>query len=172
MSRTLCAERQQTERFPAGQKNHAMPRIVLTIALSSGLCSAAFGQTNAPLKQVLTFNKDVAPIIFEHCAGCHRPSQPGPFNLLTYQDVKKHAKQVADVVGRRYMPPWLPEKGYGEFADDRSLAAEQIEILRRWVAEGEAEGASADLPPLPKWSESWRLGPPNLVVKLPQPYAL
>jgi Flp pilus assembly protein TadD/mono/diheme cytochrome c family protein len=171
MSHTSCVQR-RTGRFQAGQKNHAMPRVVLTLALTTGLCSAAFSQTNAPLKQELTFNKDAAPIVFQHCAGCHRPGQPGPFNLLTYQDVKKHAKQVADVVGRHYMPPWLPEKGHGEFADDRSLTADQIELIRRWVAEGAAEGASADLPRLPKWSEGWRLGPPDLVVKLPQPYVL
>ncbi len=120
----------------------------------------------------MTFNKDIAPIVFEHCAGCHRPGQAAPFSLLGYADVKKRGAQVAEVVQKRYMPPWLPEKGHGEFVGDRSLRAEQIGKIQDWVAQGAEEGAPADLPPLPKWSEGWQLGRPDLVVKLAQPYTL
>ena len=35
----------------------------------------------------VTFCRDVAPIIFKHCSPCHRPSQSGPFDLLSYADV-------------------------------------------------------------------------------------
>src|SRR3989441_12992592 len=91
-------------------------------------------EPSAARKQgTLTFNKDVAPIVFQHCASCHRPGQAGPFNLLAYADVKKRAKQVAEVVGKRYMPPWLPERGLVEFANDRSLTVEQIGVLRQWA---------------------------------------
>src|SRR5437588_10092959 len=55
-------------------------------------------QPNASLTGPVTFNKDIAPIIFQQCAGCHQPGQSAPFNLLSYADVKKRAKQVADVV--------------------------------------------------------------------------
>jgi predicted negative regulator of RcsB-dependent stress response len=129
-------------------------------------------QSGSGKKSTFTFNRDVAPLVFGHCASCHHPGQSAPFNLLNYTDVKKHAKQVAEVVEKRYMPPWLPEKGHGEFADDRSLSDEQINVFRRWFAEGMAEGAAADLPPPPKWTEGWQLGTPDLVVKLPQAYRL
>src|SRR6266516_295461 len=36
----------------------------------------------------LTFNKDIAPILFRNCAGCHRQGEVAPFSLLTYQQVK------------------------------------------------------------------------------------
>ncbi|MDB6065323.1 MAG: Tetratricopeptide 2 repeat protein [Pedosphaera sp.] len=119
-----------------------------------------------------SFNKDIAPIIFENCSGCHRPGQSAPFNLLTYAEVKKRAKQVAEVVEKRYMPPWMPERGHGEFADERGLSPDQINIIRQWVTEGAIEGADVDLPSLPNRTEGWRLGAPDLVVKLPQPYTL
>src|SRR5437870_3524502 len=61
----------------------------------------------APAKS--TFNKDIAPIVFQHCSGCHRPGESAPFSLLTYQDAKKRARQIAEVTGKHYMPPWLPE---------------------------------------------------------------
>src|SRR2546422_422343 len=83
-----------------------------------------------------TFNKDIAPIIFEHCAGCHRPGQAGPFSLLTYRDVSKRARQIAEVVQKHVMPPWLPEKGHADFVGDRSLSNEEIELVQKWYAGG------------------------------------
>lgn len=61
-----------------------------------------------------TFTKDIAPIVFAKCAGCHRPNQVGPFPLLTYADVKKRARLIAQVVSQRIMPPWKPVPGHGE----------------------------------------------------------
>ncbi|HWX23243.1 MAG TPA: tetratricopeptide repeat protein [Candidatus Binatia bacterium] len=153
---------------------------VLSLTLSAGATAQPaqtnLSETHAPSApgqpQKLSFNKEIAPIVFEHCSMCHRPGQAAPFSLLSYTDVKKRARQVAEVTGKRFMPPWLPEKGYGEFAGDRSLRPDQIEAIRRWVADGAEEGAAADLPPLPRWTEDWMLGKPDLIVKLPQPYSL
>ena len=39
----------------------------------------------------VTFNRDIAPIIFRSCSTCHHAGEAGPFSLLTYSDVKKHA---------------------------------------------------------------------------------
>ena len=120
----------------------------------------------------LTFDKDVAPIIFNRCASCHRLGQAAPFTLLSFADVKKHAKQIAEVTARGYMPPWLPEPGFGDFADARRLTADQLGVIQQWIAEGSVEGNPSGLPPTPRWPEGWQLGEPDLVVKMPQPYAL
>ena len=45
-----------------------------------------------------TFTKDVAPILFKNCTSCHRPQGLGPMALLTYQDARKAADDIADVV--------------------------------------------------------------------------
>ncbi len=45
----------------------------------------------------VTFNRDIAPIVFHYCASCHRPGEAGPFPLLTYDDVKKHGNEIAAV---------------------------------------------------------------------------
>jgi mono/diheme cytochrome c family protein len=120
----------------------------------------------------LTFNRDVAPILFQHCASCHRPGQSAPFSLLSYADAQKHAADIVKVTQKRYMPPWLPESGYGEFVGERRLSAEQLEVLRRWVEGGTLEGAAEDLPPTPRWTEGWQLGEPDLVLQLAPPYTL
>ncbi len=66
-----------------------------------------------------TFNHDIAPILYQNCAGCHRPGQVAPFSLLTYQDAAKRAALIATVTSSRYMPPWKAEPGYGHFQDER-----------------------------------------------------
>ena len=120
----------------------------------------------------LAFNKDIAPIIFNHCSTCHHPGEAAPFNLLTYGDVKKHAKQIAEVTRRRLMPPWLPTPGHNDFVGQRSLDDEQIELLQLWVAQGAPEGAAGNAPPMPVWRDGWRLGQPDLIIELPQTYTL
>ncbi len=62
----------------------------------------------------VTFNRDIAPIVFHYCASCHRPGESGPFPLLTYDDVKKHGHQIVAVTQTRFMPPWLPDAAAAE----------------------------------------------------------
>lgn len=120
----------------------------------------------------VTFNKDIAPLVFSHCAPCHHQGGIGPFPLLTYQDVRTHASQIAAVTERRYMPPWPPEPGYGDFADDRRLSDEQIRLIAAWVKQGESEGDARDLPPPPKFESDWQMGTPDLIVRMPQPFSM
>jgi len=120
----------------------------------------------------LTFNKDIAPILFRHCAGCHRPGEAAPFSLLTYQQVKARTNDIVKVTARRYMPPWLPEHGGPALADERRLTEDEIGVIRQWTEEGAAEGAARDLPPLPQWTEGWQLGTPDLVAEMPAAYML
>jgi mono/diheme cytochrome c family protein len=115
----------------------------------------------------VTFTRDVAPILFSQCATCHRPGGPAPFTLLTYADARQHAAQIAAVTGRRIMPPWKPEPDAARFLGERRLTADQIAALEQWVRDGTPEGAAADLPAPPQWTSAWQLGPPDLVVDLP-----
>src|SRR5215467_16367586 len=77
--------------------------LALTVAASS------------PAATAVTFGHDIAPIIYKYCSPCHRPGESAPFSLLIYDDVKRHAAQIAAVTKRRYMPPWLPEAGHTPF---------------------------------------------------------
>ena len=123
----------------------------------------------------LTFNRDIAPIIFINCSACHRPDQMGPFALLTFNDVKKRAAQIAKVTADHYMPPWLPGHDCCNFIGERRLSNEQIAMIQQWVAQGMTEGDAHDLPAPPKFDDppdGWRLGPPDLVLTIEQPYSL
>jgi tetratricopeptide (TPR) repeat protein len=116
-----------------------------------------------------TFTRDVAPIVWARCATCHRPGEIGPFSLLTYDEVRRHATQIASVTKRRVMPPWKAV-GDGQFQDERRLTDRELETLQEWIASGMAEGSAADLPPRPAWNHAWQLGAPDVIVQMPEPY--
>jgi tetratricopeptide (TPR) repeat protein len=92
--------------------------------------------------------------------------------LLNYSDVKKHARQLAEVTQSRSMPPWLPEPQKVKFADELRLSNAEINLIQRWVEQGEVEGDPADLPATPRFVEGWRLGEPDLVLTANKPLTL
>ena len=144
--------------------------IALAIFLGTGLSASARAAEALPAGEQPTFNKHIAPIVFEHCASCHRAGEVAPFSLLSYGDVKKRAKQIARVTSERFMPPWKSVEGHGRFIGERRLTQEQIALISRWAAGEVAEGDAADLPPAPKFSDTWVLGTPDIVVKMPEPF--
>ena len=142
---------------------------VALLVLSAGVLPSAVGvaQTGP-----VTFNKDIAPIVFERCASCHHPGGAGPFSLLTYASARQYASQIARATSERYMPPWKADAADGPFVGQHPLTLEEIGIIRRWVDGGAVEGNPADLPPPPRIAAGWQLGAPDLVVTLDQPYTL
>jgi mono/diheme cytochrome c family protein len=131
------------------------------------LCVGAVSTGAAP-----TFNKDIAPMLYEHCASCHHPGEVAPFALLTYKDAKKHAADIVTATQTRYMPPWKAEPGHGEFIGDRRLSDAQLSLIKSWVEAGAPEGEAKDLPAQPRFTEGWKLGQPDLVVKMPEAFTI
>jgi tetratricopeptide (TPR) repeat protein len=142
-----------------------LPLAFFAIALSAWAPSAS-------AQPRLTFTRDIAPILWSRCGSCHRPGEIGPFSLLTYDEVKRRATQIGAVTRRRIMPPWKPEAGKGDFQDQRGLTGHELESIQQWIAGGAPEGDAADLPPLPPWNDGWGLGPPDLVVRMPEAYTV
>lgn len=139
-----------------------MRNIVFALFFGCGahlLCAAASSSTP-------TYNKDIAPILNEQCALCHRSGEVAPFSLLTYQDASKRAGLIAAVTAKRYMPPWLAEPGYGKFQHERRLTDAQIALIAAWAKAGAPEGDPKDRPAAPKFAEGWHAGEPNQVATM------
>lgn len=119
----------------------------------------------------VTFNHDIAPIVFQNCMACHRPGEVGPFPLTTYGEVKKKAKTILGVVDDGFMPPWHAAS-HGQFLNERKLTAEQKSQFRAWFDAGMPEGAASDLPPAPQFTSGWQLGEPDLVLDAGEDYTL
>ena len=93
-----------------------------------------------------TFTKEVAPILYEHCVGCHRPNDIAPMSLLDYKSARPWAAAIRESVLSRKMPPWFADPHYGTFANDARLSAHDVETIKAWADGGAPEGNPKDLP--------------------------
>ena len=114
-----------------------------------------------------TFAADVAPLLFQHCATCHRPGGSSSITLLTYQSARTHARQIVQMTASRLMPPWQPDGAPGVFEGDRRLAPDEIAVFRRWADDGLLEGDASRVPRAPSFPTDWELGTPDLVLTMP-----
>ncbi len=136
-----------------------------------------FGSWSVPLAAQSTgaapvFSKDIAPILFQHCASCHRAGQIAPMSLLTYEEVRPWAASIREMVATGAMPPWHSAAPKGQFSNDRRLSDGEKQLIMQWTATGTSQGQGKDLPPAPAFSEGWEIGTPDAVITMPEPYVV
>jgi mono/diheme cytochrome c family protein len=139
----------------------------LATAIAVALAFSGVGLAATP-----NFNKEIAPILYQNCAGCHHPGQVAPFPLLTYNDASKRAALIATVTANHYMPPWKAEAGYGHFQDERGLSEAQIATIAAWARAGAPEGDPSDRPTAPVFRSGWQAGKPDAIVTMAKPFAV
>ncbi|MGH9751414.1 MAG: DUF3471 domain-containing protein [Blastocatellia bacterium] len=127
---------------------------------------------NKPANKQITFTKDVAPILFKNCAGCHRPDDIAPFSVLSYKDARPWAKSIREKVASREMPPWGADPHYGQFSNDTRLKQSEIDTIVAWVDGGVKEGSPKDMPPAPDFSDAWKIGKPDVTLTMPEEFML
>ena len=137
------------------------------LLLAAGLAAASIAAATP-----VTFSENIAPILYGHCAECHHRGATAPFTLMSYEDARKHATQIAAVTARRYMPPWPPAPGVGNFVGNRRLSDAQIAMLAQWAKDGAPEGDSAKTPRPPQFTDGWQSGEPDLILKMREGFTL
>jgi hypothetical protein len=125
---------------------------------------------HAAAQDVPTFSKDVAPILYKHCTGCHRPGEIAPMSLLTYGEARPHAKAIRDEVRDGNMPPWHADAPRGSFLNERGLSDAEKDTLLRWASNGAPEGNAKDLPTAPTYENGWVIGKPDVVFEMAEDY--
>ena len=128
------------------------------------------GTNGAGLGEV-TYNRHVAPLLEANCVECHRQGGIAPFSLEGYDNAKRWHRMAAFMTGERLMPPWRAAPGFGAFRDARRLSDHQIALLASWSESGARLGDAGDTMPASVRSGSkWRLGEPDLVLRMPEPF--
>jgi hypothetical protein len=127
-------------------------RLFSAFALACGgwlalACSSDETANNAP-----KYYEDVAPLLNDHCVGCHREGGIAPFALTSYDLVRAHADDIATATATRTMPP-MPVDNSGScntYANARWLSDDEISLLGRWAKNGTVAGDASKAPPLPE----------------------
>jgi hypothetical protein len=142
--------------------------LAVMTALGTPASSTSVPADQAPL---VTFNKDVLPILQNNCQTCHRSGGIAPMSFLTYQSVRPWAKAIKTAVVSKQMPPWFADPHYGEFRNAPRLTAANIQTLSAWADGGAREGDPGDKPPAVQFTDGWRIKP-DVIVSMPVAHAV
>ena len=135
------------------------------ILYCSTVIFAAMTLAAAAADSPVNFATHIAPIIHQKCTICHREGQPGPFPLLTFEDVRDRAATIQAVIHDQYMPPWKLVNEGVEYANDRRLTKLEQQLLDDWIDGGTLSG---DLQTVktPEFPSGWSLGKPDMVIRM------
>jgi hypothetical protein len=147
----------------------------LAFVLLSGMTALGMETSSTPVPAdqttLVTFNKDVLPILQNNCQTCHRPGGIAPMSLLTYESARPWAKAIKTAVVSKQMPPWFADPHYGDFRNAPKLTDSDIRTIAAWVDGGAREGNPADKPAAVQWADGWRIKP-DVVVSLPEAHVV
>ncbi len=87
-----------------------------------------------------TWHTDVAPLVDEHCGGCHTEGGIGPFVLTDYASFEAVSASAIDAIAAGRMPPWSPSSDCRTYQHERVLTADQKAVIAQWAADGMPEG--------------------------------
>jgi mono/diheme cytochrome c family protein len=107
-------------------------------SLAVPLAALAMARGEAAPAAPPSFTRDVAPVIAEKCAGCHRPGGIAPFSLVTSRQISASSAAIAGAVQARLMPPWPPGRRSPAYVgqETRILSADQRASILAWVRAG------------------------------------
>ena len=110
------------------------------------------------------WHQDIAPLVAEHCGGCHVDGGIAPYPMGDYAQTSPLAPIMALQAEARLMPPWHAVETdecdpFAAFKHDARLSDEQVQLLRDWTDAGAPEGDPALAAPLPT--------PPSLDLESP-----
>ena len=115
----------------------------------------------------VTYYRDVARILRQHCIRCHHDGGIAPFALDDRENVIERAKVIQRVLFEGTMPPWFAAHtaSPSPWRNDASLSPEDRAALLTWLASSDKpEGDPADAPPPLKFPKTWQLGEPDHVI--------
>src|SRR5690606_20040686 len=134
-------------------------------------CDLSFPAKVAHSRKAPDYAKDVAPIIKEQCADCHREGGIGPFAMNSYMMLKGWSPMIREVLLTKRMPPMQVDPHMGKFSNANYISNEELQTLVHWIDAGSPRGKSKDDPltTIPHVDlRAWQLGEPDYIVKTPR----
>src|SRR5688572_32157944 len=95
-------------------------------------------------KPTITYSKDVAPILADNCARCHREGGIGPFAMTSHTIVTGFAPMIREVVLTKRMPPGQIDPEIGHFSETFTLTPAEQQTLVHWIEAGAPKDDATD----------------------------
>lgn len=142
----------------------------VTIEETQG-CDIQFASRDAHTKNVPDYVADIAPIIKDNCAECHREGGIGPFAMNSYMMLKGWSPMIRETLVTKRMPPTQVDPNIGHFNNARYMEKKDLQTLVHWIDAGSPRGSNKVDPLVGlEWPDirDWQLGEPDFIVKAPK----
>jgi len=163
-----------------GAMNADLPK-ALTAEMSGGIdatitnvasgCDLSFPVKQQHASAVPDYTSEVAPIVAEQCASCHREGGIGPFAMDSHLMLQGWSPMIREVLLTKRMPPTQVDPNIGHFTNARYISDADMQTLVHWIDAGAPRGAGA-VDPLAELEfadmKSWQLGEPDFIIKAPK----
>lgn len=120
------------------------------------------------IDQQVSYVSDIAPLIADNCAECHRDGGVAPFAMDSHTMLKGWSPMIREVVMTKRMPPAQIDPHVGKFSTAQNLTDDEVQNLIAWIEAGSPKDGEND--PLTEltWPESeWAFGEPDYVIEVP-----
>lgn len=121
--------------------------------------------------EVPDYATDVAPVIVENCANCHREGGIGPFAMDSHLMLQGWSPMIREVLLTKRMPPMQVDPTLGHFNNAAYISEESLQTIVNWIDAGAPRGSFQE-DPLSNLTypdvKSWQLGEPDFVVQSPK----
>jgi peroxiredoxin len=146
-----------------------------TVSTASNDCAISYLMKDTHAQTPPDYVNDVAPIIIENCAECHKQGGVGPFALDSYIMVLGWSPMIREVLLNKRMPPTQVDPYIGHSDTARYVTKEELQTVIHWIDAGAPQGDS-ESDPLEALSAAaeaaenaeWALGEPDFIVTAPQ----
>ena len=142
-----------------------------TVVQNAVGCDLAFPAKELHATNTPDYSTQIAPLIAEQCAGCHREGGIGPFAMDSHLMLQGWSPMIREVLLTKRMPPTQVDPNIGHFSNARYMSDKDLQTLVHWIDAGAPRGAGATDPltelEAPNW-KSWALGEPDFIIKAPR----
>ena len=155
-------------RGPVSALETALNEVVAGEAVSTPMVAMTGADVTYHVNDLVSYAADVAPILAENCASCHRDGGIAPFAMDSHAMVQGWSPMIREVLMTKRMPPGQIDPHVGSFTNDYVLSVEEQQTLISWIEGGSMKDGDTD--PLSEltWPETkWAFGEPDLIVKVP-----
>lgn len=119
-------------------------------------------------QELPSYEKDIAPIVAENCAACHREGGIAPFAMDSYAMMQGWSPMIREVLMTKRMPPGQIDPHIGSFENDMLLTDSEAQALVHWVEAGSPRDGGEDPLAQLTWPTSeWAFGEPDLIINVP-----
>ncbi len=115
-----------------------------------------------------SYETEIAPVILENCASCHREGGVGPFAMNSHAMREAWSPMIREVLMTNSMPPGQIDSHIGDFVNDSLIGDSNVQKILHWIAAGSPKDGNSDPLAEKTWpATKWAFGDPDYIIKVP-----